>query len=1139
MRAGRRSLVGAIGAVALAVGFLGAAPPAQAAVSPSAAVVINEVYGAGGNSGSPLTRDFVELYNTSDAPVSLSGWSLQYASAAGTTWAVDTLDGSIAAHTTYVVAEGAGTSGGTSATPDDEAPPVGTTGTLAMSATGGKVALANVATALTCGVTCATSSAVVDLVGWGPTTTGYAGTGPAPATSLTTSISRDGDHTNTGNNAADFTAGAPSPTACGTACTTPVDDAPTVTSTTPADGTSNVSSTADLSVTFSEPVDTAAGAFTLACGGNDQPLTVSGTGDSRTLDPNADLPTAGSCTLTVHATDVTDTDGTPDHLAADKTVTFSTGSGCGLSYTHAYEIQGTGETSPLLGTGVTTQGIVVGDYEGASPALRGFYLQDVAGDGNPATSDAVFVFEGSNANSVSLGDVVRVTGNAGENQGQTQVTLGFGLTPEKCSTGNSIAPTEVTLPFASADFPERYEGMLVKMTQTLTVTEHFQLGRFGEVLMSSGGRLPQPTSIVAPGAPAQAQQQANDLNQILFDDASQVQNPDPILFGRGGQPLSASNTLRGGDTATGTVGVFTYTWGGNAASPNSYRVRPIGALDGGVPDFQPANLRPADAPDRAAGTTVRVAGMNLLNFFNTFDGLPDNADNCRFGTLGAAADCRGADTQAEFDRQWPKTVAGITGTGADVIGINEIENDGYGPDSAIQFLVDKLNAATAPGTYAFIDVDARTGQTDAAGTDAIKVGVLYKPAVVTPVGQTAALNSTAFVNGGDNAPRSRPSIAQAFEENANGSRFVIDVNHLKSKGSACTAPDAGDGSGNCDQVRTNAATVLASWLDSDPTGIDDPDVLLVGDYNSYAMERPVKTLETAGYTNLIRDRIGADAYSYVFDGQWGYLDYAFGTASIQPQVAAVHEWHINSDEPSVLDYNTDFKTLNLQSTLYSPDQFRISDHDPVLVDLALTPAPETSETTLAVTPSSQVYGTNTPATWSAGVTLGRHGDPAGTVQLLDGDTVLDSAPVTDGTAEGSVPAFLTTGIHTLTARFVPADAEDATGSTSDPSSFSVTKAQSTTTVSVQVGKVKGKGGAQTFVADMTASVSLETGRSPVGTVTFRVDGVAVAQVAVFGGSARAVANVSKGDHVVTATFTPTDTDNHVGSASDPVTVRAK
>ena len=145
--------------------------------------------------------------------------------------------------------------------------------------------------------------------------------------------------------------------------------------------------------------------------------------------------------------------------------------------------------------------------------------------------------------------------------------------------------------------------------------------------------------------------------------------------------------------------------------------------------------------------------MNLLNFFNTFDGLPDNKDSCNNGVGGPATDCRGADTKAEFDRQWPKTVAAITGTGADVIGIIEVENDGYGPASVLQFLVDQLNAATAPGTYALIDVDAGTGQVNALGTDAIKVGLIYKPAKVTPVGQTAVLNTPTFVNGGDSAAR--------------------------------------------------------------------------------------------------------------------------------------------------------------------------------------------------------------------------------------------------------------------------------------------------------------------------------------------------------------------------------------------------
>ncbi len=551
-----------------------------------------------------------------------------------------------------------------------------------------------------------------------------------------------------------------------------------------------------------------------------------------------------------------------------------------------------------------------------------------AGDGDPATSDGIFVFNGGNQDLVQLGDLVTVSGNVGENQGQTQVSV-TATNVVECGTG-TVEPAGITLPFASATDLEKYEGMLVTTTQPLYVTEHFQLGRFGQVVVSSGDRLEQPTNVVAPGAAAIALQAANNLNRLIVDDASQAQNPDPILFGRDGNPLTAQNTLRGGDVLTEAVGVMTYTWAGNSASGNAYRLRPVNAL-GATYDFEAANPRPS-AP-AAVGGDVIAASMNLLNYFNTFDGLPDNVDNCTLGVGGAAADCRGADTQAEFDRQWPKTVSAVAKVDADVIGVNEIENDGYGPDSAIAHLVDRLNDELGAGTYAYVDVDARTGQTNALGTDAIKVGMLYKPGVVTPVGDTAALNTVEFVNGGDGAPRSRPSLAQAFEVNATGGVFVADVNHLKSKGSACDVPDAGDGQGNCNDVRTAAARELATWLAADPTGTGDTDVLILGDLNSYAKEDPITTLQAAGYTNLVAEYLGPDAYSYVFDGQWGYLDHALASATMRTQVNGVAEYHINADEPSVLDYNTDFKTPNLQATLYAPDEFRVSDHDPVIVGL--------------------------------------------------------------------------------------------------------------------------------------------------------------------------------------------------------------
>jgi uncharacterized protein len=699
--------------------------------------------------------------------------------------------------------------------------------------------------------------------------------------------------------------------------------APTVVSTYPANNAVDVPTNANLLVTFSEPVSFGASSFTLACTVSGPKTAVSSGGPTTfTVNPDSDFVAGEACTFTVVAAQVSDTDPNdpPDTMVANFVVGFSAFDVCAASYTPTWQIQGSGATSPLAGNTVTTRGVVVGDYEGAVPTLRGFYIQDATGDGNALTSDGLFVFNGSN-NRVSVGDVVVVTGTVAEFQGQTQASAS---SVNACGTA-TVTPVDVTLPIPSADFLERYEGMLVRLPQALVVTEHFQLGRFGQVVVSSGARLRQPTDVVAPGSDAEAMQVGNNLNRLIIDDASNAQNPDPIVFGRGGAPLSAATPLRAGDTATNTVGVMTYTWSGNAASGNAYRVRPLGAL-GGFVRFDEANPRPGTAP--AVTGSLRVASMNLLNFFNTSGNLA-----CALGVGGAATECRGASNDTEFARQWPKTLDAILGTGADIVGVIEVENDGYGPTSAVAFLVDQLNAATAPGTWAFVDVDARTGQVNALGTDAIKVGLLYKPARVVPVGQTAALNTPQFVNGGDGAPRNRPSLAQAFEDFATGARFVVSVNHLKSKGSACDAPDTGDGQGECNVVRTNAANLLTAWLASDPTATGDPDALIVGDLNAYGMEDPVRAITDASYTNLVPAFGGG--HSYVFDGQWGSLDHALASASLRSQVTAAHDWYINADEPGVLDYNTEFKSAGQQVSLYAPDRFRMSDHNPLIVDLDL------------------------------------------------------------------------------------------------------------------------------------------------------------------------------------------------------------
>ncbi len=618
-------------------------------------------------------------------------------------------------------------------------------------------------------------------------------------------------------------------------------------------------------------------------------------------------------------------------------VDASTGCG-GLRFIH--EIQGDGASSPIVGQEVTIEGVVVGDYEGPSPNLRGFYVQeeDEDVDDDPATSEGIFVFNG-NVDAVDLGDQVRVTGTVAEFQDQTQ--LNFPSQLEVVSTGNAVTAATISLPLDSADSLEAVEGMLVTASQTLYVTEFFQLGRFGQIVVSSDDRLDQPTAVAEPGAEALALQAANDLNRLIIDDNLNNQNPDPIVLARGGTELTAENTLRGGDAVTDIVGVITYTWAGNSASGNAYRLRPIGDLSdsglvpgGGAPVFEPANPRPSGPPE--VGGRVQVASFNVLNYFLTVD---DRSNNCG---PGQDENCRGADSDEEFERQRTKLLAALGKLDTDVYGLVEMENTpGVSPEADLAAGLNELS-----GTTGWTAVDAAAAGGGVVGPDAIRVGIIYNADVVAPLGDPALLDFSLDALGAD---RSRTSVAQSFVESDTGEVFTVSVNHLKSKsgseidnpGRRCsidpTYPDCdqGDGQGYFNSTRTTHAGELVAWLESDPTGSGDDDVIVTGDLNSYGMEDPIDVLRAAGYTDLT----GADSYSYVFDGQWGTLDYLFGSSSLTESVTGAEHYHINADEPSVLDYNTDFKSDRHVELLYAPDEFRTSDHDPALVGLDLGPTP--------------------------------------------------------------------------------------------------------------------------------------------------------------------------------------------------------
>jgi Lamin Tail Domain len=202
-------VVGGLGAFT-ALGMLGAAGCGSSEGNVDSAsfdlgspdLVISQVYGGGGNSGSKYENDFIEIFNRSSATVSLSGWSVQYASSTGSSWSVTPLSGTILPGHYYLVKEAAGT-GGTTALPTPNA-----TGTISMSATSAKVALVRNQTALTCSTSCVPASTIADFVGYGSSANGFEGSGPTATLSNTTSASRAGAGcTDSDNNAADFSVG--------------------------------------------------------------------------------------------------------------------------------------------------------------------------------------------------------------------------------------------------------------------------------------------------------------------------------------------------------------------------------------------------------------------------------------------------------------------------------------------------------------------------------------------------------------------------------------------------------------------------------------------------------------------------------------------------------------------------------------------------------------------------------------------------------------------------------------------------------------------------------------------------------------------------------------------------------------------
>ena len=566
---------------------------------------------------------------------------------------------------------------------------------------------------------------------------------------------------------------------------------------------------------------------------------------------------------------------------------------CNDAYTTINAIQGNADESPLKDQVVIIEAVVTADLQ-TDDQLKGFFVQSLAKDVDTdvKTSEGIFVYYSEL--DVKVGDIVRLEGTVQEYYSATQI--GNVTRAENCGTAD-ISAAALTLPVAALDDLEAFEGMLVSIDQQLYVNNTYGLGRYGEVALGTE-RLYQGTQVALPGDAANAVEAQNKLKEILLDDGSTKQNLDPKYPQNG---LNAYNSLRLGDTVNSVTGVVGYSF-------NKYRIHPTVDLE-----FVNSNER-TEAPELKGEGDLRIASFNVLNYFN------GDGEGAGFPTP------RGADNEEELQRQQAKLVSAITALNADIIGLMEVENDGFGELSAIDDLVAAINAES-DSDYAFVNFNA-----EKIGTDDITTAIIYRKDVVEEAGTASFTTEAPFDYS------NRPPIAQSFRKLDTNEEFTVAVAHLKSKGSCRSAEgdnaDLGDGQGCWNAIRTEGANKFADWLMTYPTGNEDADIILVGDMNAYAMEDPIKAFADKGLANVMNHVDGDNfGYSYTFSGRLGSLDHAVASASLLKKVTDATDWHINADEPAVFDYNTEYKSDTQLASYYADHAYRSSDHDPVVIEI--------------------------------------------------------------------------------------------------------------------------------------------------------------------------------------------------------------
>lgn len=653
------------------------------------------------------------------------------------------------------------------------------------------------------------------------------------------------------------------------------------------------------------------------------------------------------------------------------------------AFTTIQEIQGEGASSPFIDgyPYITTEDhFVTGVVSAVTTGLtKGFYLQALENDGNDKTSEGLFIHTDVADTELKAGDVVCVKGKVQEYYSNTQLSSDAN-SYVKTGTSNASLVTPLTIKEGETlrDALERHEGMQVELSSAseLFVTRNFSYdydSRRNNMMLSHEAPLFKPTQLhAAESDAAVALAKENAANRIYLESDSKAPNGQIPYFPTFAQDLdqngSSEQHIRLGSRVEGLQGVVTYSY-------NEYRLIATNEVDSSNfvtsgDDFDVARK----AAPAIADSDLRVASFNVLNYFTSV------ADSGHDNPTGQN---RGATNLDEFLIQQAKIVSAMNKMDADIIGLMEVENNGFGDGSAIQNLVDALNAEIddVEDHYTYVEIEEQDKyQEEYFGSDAIMVAILYRANAVTPKEaakvivtpeQHIAENTITRKEGTESNPAydkyQRHSLLQTFTVKETGEDLSVVVNHFKSKGSECIEEwiagvedsEPADLQGNCNNFRVSAAKVVGEALKD-----IDGDVLVMGDLNAYGKEDPLLTLTdyskdkygrdiyTAAYTTIGGGELqvektkiekgyglhnlntllhGTDTFSYTYSGELGNLDHALASSSLAQKVVAIEDWHINSLESNLFEYSSKY-TGDMPKY---KDAFSASDHDPVIIAIDL------------------------------------------------------------------------------------------------------------------------------------------------------------------------------------------------------------